>query len=280
MPPFHRGELSVQERAGVRDRASRVGGSIHAEIPPAASTFLEERSWVVLATGDGSDRPWASLLAGEPGFARMAGPREVLLGARPAAGDPLTQSFREGGFAGLLAIDLATRRRMRVNGTLAPSKGGAALLRAEQVYSNCPRYIHPRADALGERIPAGGRSGTSLAAHHEAFIRQADTCFIATLNPGEGADASHRGGPPGFVKVAGSRLRWPDYAGNMMYNSLGNIAAYPWAGLLFVDFERGDRLMVTGRAAIDWDPAHAASVAGAERLVELEVEAVIELATL
>ena len=278
MPPFHPGELAVQERAGVRERAGRVGNSIAGEIPWVAGAFLEERSWLVLAAADGHGRPWASLLAGPAGFARATGPREVAIAAAPSPGDPLAGSLRPGAVAGLLAIDPSTRRRMRVNGTLAPVDG-ALRLRAEQVYSNCPKYIHPRSDALGESRPSESRRTAGLAAHHGDRIRGADTFFIATVNPGEGADASHRGGPAGFVEVEGDRLRWPDYAGNMMYNTLGNIERYPRAGLLFVDFARGDRLMLTGRARIEWDPAAAARFPAAQRVVELDVEEAIELAT-
>ena len=270
MSPFHPGELAVQERAGVRDKAARVGGSIRGEIPPAAQDFLEERGWIVLAAADAQGRPWASLLAGEPGFARVTGPREIRLDASPAPGDPLEDSLHDGALAGLLAIDPPTRRRMRVNGRLA-ADGGVMRLVADQVYSNCPRHIVPRADALTGGRPGLARRSGRLEPAHQEWIRRADTFFIGTVNPGEGADASHRGGPAGFVEVAGDRLRWPDYAGNMMYNTLGNIAAYPRAGLLFVDFERGGRLMITGRAGIDWDPA--------QRMVELAVDAVVELAT-
>jgi hypothetical protein len=77
--------------------------------------------------------------------------------------------------------------------------------------------------------------------------------------------------------VEGNRLVGPDYAGNMMYNTLGNIAAHPRAGVLLPDFESGGVLQLTGRAAIEWDPSRVAAVAGAERLVELEVEEAVEL---
>ena len=276
MPPFHDGELRVQELAGVRERASRVGNSIRREIPPAAAEFLAERRWVVLAAADAAGRPWASLLTGPPGFARAEGTRGVHLDARPAPGDPLAELPPGGTVAGLLAIDPPNRQRMRVNGTLEPA-GDGLRLHAEQVYANCPKHIHPH--AADPAAPAGtpAHHGSVLSDRQREWIRGADTFFIATVNPGEGADASHRGGPAGFVAVEASRLVWPDYRGNMMYNTLGNIAAHGRAGLLFLDLERGGRLMLTGTARIDWDPARAASVAEAERLVELEVEMVVEL---
>jgi uncharacterized protein len=274
---FHRGELLVQERAGVRERAARVGGSIHGEIPHPAREFLEQRRFVVLATADRLGRPWASVLAGPPGFARITGPQRVRLEAVPAPCDPLGEETGASRLAGLLAIDFATRRRMRLNGRIERTPD-AVVLHADQVYSNCPKYIHPR-DAE-QTLGTGARTaspGMGLTEGQREWIRRADTFFVATLNPGEGADASHRGGPPGFVAVDGDRLVWPDYAGNMMYNTLGNIAAYPKAGVLVPDFTTGAMLLVTGTARIDWDPARAAAVPGAQRLVELDVETAVEL---
>lgn len=275
---FHSGELEVQRRAGVERMAARVGGSIHSEIPPLAEEFLAQRSWVVLATTDARGRPWASILKGPRGFV-SAGPVTLHLDARPAAGDPLTENLHTSPFVGLLAIDLATRRRMRVNARLDQSHDDGILLRVDQVFSNCPKYIQRRVEEPGgPRQPPGEaiRSGALSDAHRD-WIGRADTFFIATVNPGEGADASHRGGAPGFLRVEGDRISWPDYQGNMMFNTLGNIAGFPRAGLLFPDFATGKTLQVTGRASINWDPAAGARVPGAERLVELTVEDVVEL---
>jgi predicted pyridoxine 5'-phosphate oxidase superfamily flavin-nucleotide-binding protein len=279
MTPFHRGELAVQERAGVRDRAARVGGSIHQAIPEVAARFLEDRRWVVLTTAGEDARPWASLLAGTPGFVRARDKHTIAIIAAPCTGDPLERAAATSRFAGVLAIDLATRRRMRLNGTLHREQEGTLRIETDQVYANCPRYINPRPDSIA--APERHRSASAASAlsdRQRDWIRGADTFFIGTLHPDHGADASHRGGPGGFVSVTGNRLVWPDYAGNMMYNTLGNIAAHPWAGLLFVDFATGNLLMVSGRAGIVWDPAAVGRVPGAERLVELEVDAVVELA--
>ena len=277
---FHRGELAVQERAGVRQSAARVGGSIHGAVPAAAKAFLEQRSFVVLATADAEGRPWASILTGSPGFASVPGASELRLEAAPLPGDSLAENLRTSPFAGLLAIDFATRRRMRVNGRLENAAGRPIVIRVDQVYSNCPKYIQRRAVEAGmdREAPRLARRAESLTETQRAWIRRADSFFIATLHPEDGADASHRGGMPGFVSVEGNRLMWPDYAGNLMYNTLGNIAVHPRAGLLFPDFESGAVLQVTGRAAIEWDPIRTAEVPGAERLVELVVEEVVEIA--
>jgi hypothetical protein len=276
---FHAGELAVQERVGVRDQAARVGGSIHGTVPPAAQAFLRERGFVVLGTVDAGGRPWASIVTGRPGFAIAPDPLHVRIEGGPAPGDPLAESLAAGRHAGLLAIDLATRRRMRVNGTLEYSPGDAIVIRVEQAYANCPKYIQRRSvEGEGPGVPPRlvGRSA-GLGATHRRGIRAADTFFVATANPGEGADVSHRGGPPGFISADGDRLVWPDYAGNLMYNTLGNIAAHPRAGVVIPDFRTGAVLQLTGRARILWDGG---GMAGAERRVELEVEDVVEIAGL
>ncbi|HLL38662.1 MAG TPA: pyridoxamine 5'-phosphate oxidase family protein [Rubrobacteraceae bacterium] len=97
------------------------------------------------------------------------------------------------------------------------------------------------------------------------------------LTPEGGADASHRGGNPGFVRFLGENvLEFPDYSGNTMFNTLGNVAINPSAGLLFLDFEGGGTLQLTGEARIVWDPGRAARFAGAERVVEFRYrEAVV-----
>lgn len=276
---FHSGELTVQQRAGVRAMAERVGGSIHAEIPPVAAEFLRHRPFVVLATTDTQGRPWASVVAGPPGFARAVDARSARIDAPLRAGDAFAEGASSSPFVGLLAIDLQTQRRLRLNGRLQRTEDDALLIRADQMYANCQKYIQRRIEVADAPRAAGVpsiRRSAELDAPQRAWIEGADTFFIATANPGEGADASHRGGMPGFVRVDGDRLVWPDYPGNAMFNTLGNIAVHPWAGLAFPDFATGAVLQVVGRATIDWDASRAAAIAGAERLVELRVEAVVE----
>jgi predicted pyridoxine 5'-phosphate oxidase superfamily flavin-nucleotide-binding protein len=64
--------------------------------------------------------------------------------------------------------------------------------------------------------------------------------------------ASHRGGPAGLVRHDGPALWWPDYPGNDLFNSLGNLAVDPQAALLFVDFDAGRRLQLSGTAEVAW----------------------------
>ena len=278
--PYHAGELAVQRRAGVSGMAARIGNGIRATMPPAAAAFLAERTWVVLATADALGRPWASVVSGAPGFALalegIQGGSGVRLATRPAPGDPLEQNLGASTHAGLLAIDLATRRRMRVNGHLLPAGDGTIVLRAEQVYANCPKYIQRRERGAGQdpsAVPGTAHASAALNGRQREWLRRTDTFFVGTVNPGEGADASHRGGRPGFVEVEGDLIRWPDYPGNMMFNTLGNIEATRRAGMLVPDFQTGGGLLITGDARIDWS----ARGEDESRGVELAVREVVEL---
>ena len=276
---FHEGERAVQERAGVAAVASRVAGSIHGEIPPPARDFLLEQPFAVLASRDADGRVWASLVHGLPGFLAAPSDWVIEIDATPVAGDPLADSLVPGAPLGALVIDLATRRRMRVNGRVARV---AAPIRVavDEVFANCPKYIQRRAlvgDGANDPHPAITSATDVLTTAQQRWIAHADTFFIASGHAERGLDASHRGGAPGFVEVIDERrIAWPDYRGNAMFQTLGNLASDPRAGVVFADFESGDVLQLSGRARVDWDPARAGHFAGAERVVELEVDAVRE----
>lgn len=276
---FHDGERTVQALAGVAGIASRIAGSIHDEIPQAARDFLLEQPFAVLASRTADGRVWASLLHGAPGFLSAPGDRVIRIDAEPLSGDPLATSLDPGAPLGALVIDLATRRRMRVNGRV---EGTARPLHiaVDEVFANCPKYIQRRA-LVGDGAP-GARAASAtvtdaLTRAQQQRIARADTFFIASAHPERGLDASHRGGAPGFVEVLDERrIAWPDYKGNAMFQTLGNLASDAHAGLVFADFATGDVLQLTGRAHVDWDPARAARFPGAERVVELEIDAVRE----
>jgi predicted pyridoxine 5'-phosphate oxidase superfamily flavin-nucleotide-binding protein len=175
-------------------------------------------------------------------------------------------------------IDLATRRRMRINGKAERLGEDIIRVQIEQAFSNCPRYIQARvpSSVLPATPPSATRSHF-LSESQKQRIASADTFFIASAHPQSGADASHRGGNPGFLHVEGDRrLVIPDYNGNSLFNTLGNIHLNPHAGLLFVNFESGRTLQLTGRATINWDRDAASLYPGAERLVEFDIDEVLE----
>lgn len=278
---FHEGEIAVQTRAGGREMAAKVGGGIRAAIAPERREFIARQPVAVFGTVGVDARAWASVVTGAPGFMRVLDEQTLRIGALPAAGDPLLANLKQPAHVAILIPEFAARRRLRLNGW-GEIVAGAIVVHPEQVYGNCPRYIQARApigahawSAAAESSPAV--KSTQFSPEHQRLIARADTLFIATDHPQSGADVSHRGGNPGFVHVLDARrIAIPDYAGNRMFNTLGNIAANPRAGLLFIDFDSGRTLQLTGRAAIDWDQARAAAFAGAERVVDFALDEVID----
>ncbi|GAA2891778.1 pyridoxamine 5'-phosphate oxidase family protein [Streptosporangium fragile] len=267
----HAGELAVQRRAGVR--AVALGSArMRPEIPAVAAEFLARQRMLLIGAADPDERLWATVLTGREGFVRAVDDRTIVIDTVPGEHDPL--AGLDGGEIGMLAIEPWTRRRMRVNGTVT-REGGRLVVRTEQTYANCPKYLQTR-EIIGESAgtTAGTTAGASpvaaLTGGHRAWIEAADTFFVATRAAGLGADLSHRGGNPGFVRVVDERrLVWPDYVGNSMYMTLGNLELDESCALLFLDWDHGDALHLTGRARVDWDPK---DVPGAQRLVGFELD--------
>ncbi|MGW1765203.1 pyridoxamine 5'-phosphate oxidase family protein [Streptomyces sp. NPDC002073] len=273
--PYHRGSRTVQDRVGVRDLADHVGRSIGPGIREVAAAFLGMQPLLVVGAADApgpGGRMWASLLTGPPGFARAVGPDRIAVTGGAPAGDPLAGALAAPGTeVGTIALDPRTRRRMRLNGTAQPTARGFAVT-ARQVFSNCPKYLQKRQPLAVEEAGAGVvRRGPALTPGQRRTVRAADTFFIATTAP-DGVDASHRGGNPGFVEVLSpTELAWPDYAGNAMFLTLGNLEADPRAGLLFPEWETGRTLQLTGRARTEFGPDGA-------RTVRFTVEEAVESA--
>ena len=255
---FHAGELAVQRRAGTREEAERLSPMLEpAELRGGIVAFLADRTFAVITARDADGRLWSSPLTGPAGFLEAVTPTTLSIHARLQEDDPL-HGLPAGQQAGLVVVEFATRRRVRVNGTLTTAVDGALAIDVEQAYGNCPQYIHQRVLAPGDpgrRDHGGVRRGADLSPADAELIGRADTFFLGTTNPERGSDTSHRGGAPGFVRVDGDRLWWPDYPGNNLFNSFGNLAVDPEASLLFFDFDTGRTLQLSGTAEVDWDAA-------------------------
>ena len=107
------------------------------------------------------------------------------------------------------------------------------------------------------------------------FIEALPFFFLATADAEGRPNVSHKGGLPGFVRVVGpSELAYPDYDGNGMFMSLGNVAVNPHVGLLFIDFERPRRLVVHGTATFSRDDPLMPLTVGAQMIVRITAEAI------
>lgn len=256
----------MQRRAGVEAEAGRLEGMLDSSgLSHGAARFLASQRFAALTGRDHNGVLWVSPLAAPPGFLR--GHEGVLhVSASPRDGDPLHE-IQTGQQVGLIAIDFATRRRLRINGELVGADHASMTVRVDESYGNCPKYIHRRViDAAGIAAPPSKRPRrtTHLDSSDQAMIATADTFFLGTSHPTRGSDASHRGGPPGFVRVdSPDRLWWPDFPGNNMFNSFGNLAVDDEAALLFLDFDTGATLHVSGTARVRWTIPGAAGDDGA-----------------
>jgi predicted pyridoxine 5'-phosphate oxidase superfamily flavin-nucleotide-binding protein len=276
---YHSGELKVQTRAGVGEAANSASRMIYPLIAHVFVDFIQSQPMVILGSVDAYGMVWTSILSGKPGFMKVMDEQTLKIDARPDESDPLYDNLLDGGELGLLVIDFATRRRLRLNGSLINEPDGFSV-RTSQVYANCPKYIQARECELQDDIspsPRIARHATSLGGELQQRIKRADTFFIGSFHPLGGADASHRGGFPGFVHIVDERtLNWPDYIGNGMFNTLGNISENPNCGLLFIDFDHGGAIQLSGTADINWDKERALLFPGAERIIELNILKVIE----
>ncbi|KAI3438091.1 hypothetical protein D9Q98_000533 [Chlorella vulgaris] len=292
---FHAGQLEAQRRVGVSH--TDAGNYIRPFMPDQHRAFYSSLLNLLYIGGvDDQDRVWASVAVGQPGFITSKNVSHLAIAPHARLpSDPL--QLAAGSPLGALGLDLATRRRNKVNGTVASLDGDGGLeVHCEQTVGNCPKYIQTRQVQLdparlaklqrGETGAGVLDSSGPLGKEQLDLIRKADTFFLATCGakqpaaaaaggppsgqPHAGCDINHRGGPPGFVECSedGTTLRWPDYVGNNFFMSFGNLQSNPAAGLLFVDFLTGDVLQLTGSAEVLYDDH---SMPGAQRAVRFKL---------
>jgi predicted pyridoxine 5'-phosphate oxidase superfamily flavin-nucleotide-binding protein len=183
--------------------------------------------------------------------------------------DPADGGMDDGSDIALLGMELHTRRRNRMNGVLRRGPGGQAHIDVLQSFGNCPQYIQLRdfqltdsAPKPAQWLPAPDQAALQLAA-------AADSLYVASYadmpDGRRQVDVSHRGGRPGFVRVdADGALTVPEFAGNLFFNTLGNFTVNPRAGLVFVDFDGGHLLQMTGDVRI-LEHVEDGAVEGAQR---------------
>jgi predicted pyridoxine 5'-phosphate oxidase superfamily flavin-nucleotide-binding protein len=260
--PFHEGELEAQRRAGESLTAAANSPMIGNRIMSGAVQFLREQPMAVIGSRDANGRLWSSILFGRPGFLEPSPNRQSMQIHIDAQlqdpHDPLWKNISGDRQVGILVIEPATRRRLRINGRLTSATDSLLTVQVEESFGNCPKYIQRRtvrfASAQTQDPPAGGeQTSDRLQSHQRELVEHADTLFVTSAHPTRGLDTSHRGGNPGFIKVLDEKtLRIPDYPGNSMFNTIGNLLVDPRAGLLIPDFEGHSILQATGTVEVVW----------------------------
>ncbi|CAM4115169.1 pyridoxamine 5'-phosphate oxidase family protein [Bordetella muralis] len=274
LPVWHAGETYLQEKVGVAERMRAVGQRVVRDyMPDQHRDFYAQLPFIVLGSVDADDNAWATILSGKPGFMNSPTPTTLNITARPDISDPAHTGLGTGSPIGLLGIEMHTRRRNRMNGVVTNTDNGLHV-EVDQSFGNCPRYIQLR-DFDFVRDPNAAYEAASedlleLDPAARSMIDTADAFFVASYADREDrrqVDVSHRGGKAGFVRVDDDgMLTIPDFDGNLFFATLGNFILNHQAGMLFVDYESGDVLQMTGDAQVILDSPEIAAFQGAERL--------------
>jgi predicted pyridoxine 5'-phosphate oxidase superfamily flavin-nucleotide-binding protein len=278
IPTWHKGEIEAQTRTGIAEHMAEIGPKVIRDfMPDQHRAFFEQLPFVVIGSLDAGQRPWASIVAGLPGFASSPHPRRLEIEANPVPGDPLGDALVAGNPLGLLGIELPTRRRNRMNGHVVARDEAGFAVHVRESFGNCPQYIQRRDYTAFTPKPGAVEPFDALPAEAADLVRRADTMFVASAAPREdgkfNVDASHRGGQPGFLGIDHEgAIVVPDFRGNGFFQTIGNLLAFPRAGLLIPDFATGDLLQVTGAAEVVWDGPQVEAFPGAERLWKVKVE--------
>jgi NAD(P)H-flavin reductase len=280
--------------------------SNHLQIAPllALGTLDKQgRPWTTLLGGSkGLARPLGGTAIGirTPVPPRADPVVEELVGKEAGAG--VIKEEGRGRMFGGLTIDLETRKRVKMYGRMV---AGALLeredevtgheemvaeiqlvLNVEQSLGNCPKYLNSKHIVPATSNPQilDPEISPRLLERAVKLIEKADLFFVSSSQHDEDMDTNHRGGPPGFMRVVsnpspstsntsheGAVIIWPEYSGNRLYQTLGNLAVNPYAGICVPDFETGDMLYFTGRTEILIGQDAAAVLPRSNLAVKLEI---------
>lgn len=286
--PFHSGELAAQDKAGTRGIAAElsVGKSNSLNFSANHDAFLAAQSFAVVSSVDvDSGRVWVTPLFAQKGDLTAISEQEITVSVDCMPCGDVLRSVKSNTPLSLLGIDLNRRIRHRINGhAVVPNDTADSQLHflVDEYSPNCPKYINRRQIVLDRNIPdsvvknAERQERTTLTESDQAFIQAMDTLWIGSYAPEAGADCNHRGGKPGFIRVTSpSSIEWPEYRGNGMFYTSGNLESYKQAGVTLVDFESGSMIQMTGRAEVDWN--YDGQYEGATRLMKFEIERLIRI---
>ncbi|KAH6629294.1 hypothetical protein C7974DRAFT_424361 [Boeremia exigua] len=302
---FHKGEEQMHKlmQVPVEDNPSS------AMLTPQASYMLQRAPLLAIGTLDAKDWPWTTLWGGTPGFSEPLGAGFV--GTKTLVDskfDPVVQALvgnaekgqllqpTDGGkMLSALAIDLVTRKRVKIAGKMAAGtvrevdvnvEGDTSLLddvpktqneiqlvtKIDESLGNCPKYLNQYSLTPALVTPELVHEGPSLSPEGRALIDRADMFFLSTATDTD-MDTNHRGGPPGFIRtVSPSCIVYPEYSGNRLYQSLGNLLLNPRIGITIPDYAAGTVLYTTGTATVLAGPAAQALLPGSPLVVKIQLE--------
>ena len=259
----------------------------HLQVAPllgVGALDAEDRPWAAL-WGDGT-RDLGRVIGNGLIGVRTAVPAKhdpvvkALLGnetvVRPTIGD--NGQPEPGKMIAGLTIDLETRKRVKLFGRMmaggleskdnddetaekSPAQKEVQLVvNIEQSMGNCPKYLNSKhIEPASSEPELVFDSAKQLSSEARELLSRADQFFVASVQGNQDMDLNYRGGPAGFLRTvpeiksntdSGTVLVWPEYSGNRLYQTLGNFAADPRAGLCVPDFTTGSVLYLTGTVEV------------------------------
>ncbi|GAB7329254.1 hypothetical protein MBLNU13_g01063t1 [Cladosporium sp. NU13] len=278
---WHEGEIAMAKAMRVPDMDNPTVPTLS----PQLANHARIAPLIAIGTLDKQSRPWTTLWGGEKGISQPIA--QGILGIRSQVArqhDPVVEELvgkegngtvvREEGVGRMvsgLTIDLETRKRTKlygrmVAGALSMREDEATetqqhvaevqlVLKIEQSLGNCPKYLNKKHVELAESNPELVSDSPQLPQQALDLLSKADLFFLSSANHDQDMDTNHRGGPAGFVRVisndpSGAVLCYPEYSGNRLYQTLGNLKVNPVVGICVPDFDTGDMLYLTGTTEI------------------------------
>ncbi|PPJ56134.1 hypothetical protein CBER1_02088 [Cercospora berteroae] len=278
---WHSGEAEMQRKLQVHG----LDNPTVPQLSPQLANHLQIAPTISLGTIDADGRPWTTLLGGGKPLSQPLGngiigiksavtgkhdPVVELLVGKEATGQVVREEGKGRMISGL-TIDLDTRKRVKLYGRMIAGALSTrddevtgqqesivemqVVLKIEQSLGNCPKYLNKRKIQPAVAKPELLSGSAQLPQQALDLLAKADLFFVSSANKDEDMDTNHRGGPAGFLRVdsneaSGAVLAWPEYSGNRLYQTLGNLAVNPKAGICVPDFDTGDCLYVTGTTEI------------------------------
>ncbi|CAK1354528.1 unnamed protein product [Cercospora beticola] len=278
---WHSGEAEMQRKLQVHG----LDNPTVPQLSPQLANHLQIAPTISLGTIDADGRPWTTLLGGEKPLSQPLGngiigiksavtgkhdPVVELLVGKEATGQVVREEGKGRMISGL-TIDLDTRKRVKLYGRMIAGALSTrddevtgqqesivemqVVLKIEQSLGNCPKYLNKRKIQPAVAKPELVSDSAQLPQQALDLLAKADLFFVSSANKDEDMDTNHRGGPAGFLRVesnedSGAILAWPEYSGNRLYQTLGNLAVNPKAGICVPDFDTGDCLYITGATEI------------------------------
>lgn len=257
---FHEGEKSFHRALGIEERMEEIGARIFRDyMPDQHRDFFAQLPMIHICALDKAGHPCAILRVGQPGFISSPDEYTLIIESAPLIGEPENLQLQKGSKISIVGVEFATRRRNRLNATISQHEHNRIEMKVDQSFGNCPKYIQIRNMFPAEQTDVTSETfkAETIGDRERNLISSIDTLFIASRSPiidddpRNGVDINHRGGNPGFIEILDDQtIQFPDYLGNNIFNTFGNIVNDPRVGIQLIGFESKTLMHLQGHAEV------------------------------